>query len=308
MSVVDAQYCEKVLRTHSRTFYLASLFLPHEKRRGALGLYAFCRLADDFVDDATMRGTSATQVRERLAAHRRGLDAAYNGRPDSPVFREVAWVARRFGVPRAPLDELLDGVARDLDACRYPAWSDLERYCEGVASSVGEMCTYVWGVRGDTSLASAIAYARTLGTAMQLTNILRDVGEDARRHRCYLPEDELSAYGFTPADVLSGRVLQRRERWNAFTRAQIDRARALYDAASPGIALLSPDAQRCANACAAGYASILDAIARHDYDNVTRRASVGWMGRAGVLARAWLGPLAPAVSARGSRAAAPSVA
>lgn len=308
MPVVDAQYCEKVLRAHSRTFYLASLFLPSEKRRGALALYAFCRLADDFVDDATLRGTSLALARERLNAHRRGLDAAFDGRPDSPVFREVAWTAQRFGVPRAPLDELLDGVARDLDGCRYATWPALERYCEGVASSVGEMCTYVWGVRGDTSLASAIDYARTLGTAMQLTNILRDVGEDARRHRCYLPVDELADVGLTPDDVLSGRVLARREHWNAFTEGQVARARALYRAAAPGIALLAPDAQRCANACAAGYASILDAIVRHDYDNITRRASVGWIGRAGVLARAWLGPLAPADAARGSRRAAPSVA
>lgn len=306
MSLADAHYCARVLRAHSRTFHLASLFLPHEKRRGAMALYAFCRLADDFVDNATMRGTTLAEARARLAAHRRGLDAAYNRRPDTPVFREVAWTAQRFGVPRAPLDELLGGVERDLDRCRYPSWSALERYCEGVASSVGEMCTYVWGVSDDTSIASAVSYARTLGTAMQLTNILRDVGEDARRHRCYLPDDELAAFGFVPADVLEGRVLQHRGRWNAFTRMQIERARALYEAAAPGIALLAPDAQRCASACAAGYASILDAITRHDYDNVTRRASVGWIGRAGVLARAWLGPLVPAARAR--RAAAPSVA
>lgn len=273
-----------------------------------MALYAFCRLADDFVDDATLRGRALAEARERLAAHRRELDAAYDGRPASPVWREVAWTAQRFGVPRAPLDELLDGVERDLDGCRYQSWPALERYCEGVASSVGEMCTYVWGVRDDATFDSAIAYARTLGTAMQLTNILRDVGEDARRQRCYLPEDELAAFGFVPGDVLAGTVLRDRKRWNAFTRAQIDRARALYEAAAPGIALLSPDAQRCANACAAGYASILDVIARLQYDNVTRRASVGWMGRAGVLARAWFGPLAPAGGARARRAAAPSVA
>jgi len=293
MTVSDAQTCEGILRTHSRTFFLASLFLPPEKRRGALALYAFCRLADDIVDDATIRGTSEREVRGRLDTHRRGLDRAYDGRPDSPVFREVARAAQHFGVPRAPLDELLDGVARDLDGCRYTTWIELERYCEGVASSVGEMCTYVWGVKADASLPAAVAYARTLGTAMQLTNILRDVGEDAHRNRCYLPEDELRAFGFTPTDVLTGRVLERRAAWTSLMRAQIDRAFALYASASPGIALLSTDAQRCANACAVGYASILDAIARHDYDNVTRRASVGWLGRAGVLARAWLGPLAP---------------
>lgn len=308
MPVADAQSCERILRTHSRTFYLASLFLPPEKRRGALALYAFCRLADDIVDDATIRGTSGDEVRQRLNSHTRGLDAVFTGRPDSPVFREIAWTVQRFGVPREPLDELLDGVARDLNECRYRTWSDLEHYCEGVASSVGEMCTYVWGVRGDSSLKSAVAYARTLGTAMQLTNILRDVGEDAHRHRCYLPEEELEAYGFSPDDVLNQRVLRRRAAWTAFTRSQIDRAVSLYSAAAPGIALLSSDAQRCASACAVGYASILDAIARQDYDNVTRRASVGWLGRAGVLARAWLGPLAPFPMSSSGRAAAASVA
>ncbi len=245
------------------------------------------------VDDATMRGTSPADVRARLGEHARGLDQAFNGRPSDPVFREVAWAAQRFAVPRDPLDELLAGVARDLDGCRYVTWPALEQYCGGVASSVGEMCTYVWGVRADASLAAAVSYARTLGTAMQLTNILRDVGEDAHRGRCYLPEDELLAFGFSPNDVLEGRVLQRRDAWIAFTQAQMARARSLYVAAAPGIALLSSDAQRCANACAVGYAGILDEIARQRYDNVTRRASVGWMGRANVLARAWFAPLAP---------------
>ncbi|MEP7384060.1 MAG: phytoene/squalene synthase family protein [Gemmatimonadota bacterium] len=308
MSVADAQFCERILRSHSRTFYLASLFLPPEKRRGALALYSFCRLADDIVDDATIRGSSTDEVRTRLAAHLRGLNSAFHGRPTSPVFRELAWTVQHFGVPRAPLDELLDGVALDLNGCHYRRWRELEHYCAGVASSVGEMCTYVWGVRGDASLKTAVGYARTLGTAMQLTNILRDVGEDARRQRCYLPEDELAAFGFTAADVLAGRVLERREAWTALIRSQIDRATSLYAAAAPGIALLASDAQRCANACAVGYASILDAIARQDYDNVTRRASVGWLGRAGVLARAWLGPLAPLPTSGSSRAAAASVA
>ena len=308
MPVADAQSCERMLRRHSRTFYLASLFLPAEKRRGALALYSFCRVADDMVDDATIRGTSVGDVRRRLACHAQELGRAYHGRPASPIFREVAWTVGHFGVPRAPLDELLQGVARDLDGCGYRNWSELEHYCEGVASSVGEMCAYVWGVRADASLATAVGYARTLGTAMQLTNILRDVGEDAQRRRCYLPHDELDAFGFSPADVLAGRVLSRRSEWSALMRSQIDRARALYTAAAPGIPMLSADAQRCANACAVGYASILDAIARHDFDNVTRRASVGWLGRAGVLARAWFGPRTAFPTPSTSQAAAVSVA
>ncbi|MEO6446832.1 MAG: phytoene/squalene synthase family protein [Gemmatimonadaceae bacterium] len=281
------------MRSHSRTFHLASYFLAAEKRRGALALYAFCRLADDIVDDATIRGHSPTQVRSRLQQHAARLEAALNGRPDAAVFREVAWTVERFDVPRAPLDELLRGVARDLEGCAYTSWEQLEGYCDGVASSVGEMCTHVWGVRPDASLPTAVAHARLLGTAMQLTNILRDVGEDAQRGRCYLPANELAAHGFTPDDVLTGRLLERRGAWSSLMQEQIGRARDLYERARPGIAMLSPDAQRCATACAAGYAGILDAIVANDFDNITQRARVGWMGRAALLARTWWLP-APA--------------
>lgn len=289
MSVADAQLCERIARSHARTFYLASLFLPPEKRRGAFALYAFCRLADDMVDESMRPGASA-DTRARLASYARSLDAVYHGRPGDAVFRELAWTAERFSLPRAPLDELLEGVARDLDDCRYPSWRELEAYCEGVASSVGEMCTYVFGIHGTPdTLRSAVTYARTLGTAMQLTNILRDVGEDARRGRCYLPEGDLAAHGLTPAQVLDGTALRRRSAWTAMMRSQVDRARDLYRSALPGIALLQRDAQRCASACAVGYAGILDVIETNHFDSFTRRASLGWPARARVLMHCWFG-------------------
>jgi phytoene synthase len=185
------------------------------------------------------------------------------------------------------IHELLDGVARDCTPLRHETWLDLAEYCEGVASSVGEMCMHVFGVPGDERRRGrALHHARTLGLAMQLTNILRDVGEDARNGRCYLPEDELAWFGLSRADVLRG-DLGADPRWHSFMMQQVDRARALYAEAMPGIALLAPDARRCATACAVGYASILDVIEANDYDTFSVRARLGGFARASVLWTAW---------------------
>jgi len=282
----DAPHCERIVRSHARTFALASYFLPARKRRAAFALYAFCRVADDMVDDAS--GPADMTVARRLAAYRRDLHAAAAGRPSGPVFRELAWVLEEYGVPVRVLDELLDGVARDLRPVRYATWAELASYCEGVASTVGEMCTHVFGVDGDDTVRDrALRYARTLGVAMQLTNILRDVGEDAGRGRCYLPDEDLERFGLSASAVLAGPAVARDARWRPLMQFQIARARALYDAAAPGIALLSADSRRCASACATGYAGILGAIESLDYDTVTSRARLGRWARVGVLLDAW---------------------
>lgn len=326
----DARGCAAVVREHGRTFYLASWLLSGAKRRDAYALYAFCRIADDLVDLAHGRygaAAAADDVARQLADYERALDVALDRRahavvhaalpasalPHAAVFRELRRVVETHGVPPAVLRELLAGVARDLAPARYATWAELVTYCEGVASSVGEMCTYVFGVdpggpagagrryaagaHVDRLRARALPYARTLGVAMQLTNILRDVGEDARRGRCYLPESDLAAFGLAPEDVLAGAgdpaygaagpraaaALAQDPRWTAFAAAMVARARALYAAAAPGIALLAPDARRCASACATGYAGILGEIERAGYDTITRRASLGSTRRAAVL-------------------------
>ena len=317
---LDARGCADVVREHGRTFYLASWLLSAPKRRDAYALYAFCRIADDLVDRAQGRfGAAAApdEVARELADYERALDIALHGAhpevdhtvlptsvvPHAAVFRELRRVVHAHGVPPEVLRELLAGVARDLAPVRYATWAELVTYCEGVASSVGVMCTYVFGVApapaataSDRLRARALPYARTLGVAMQLTNILRDVGEDARRGRCYLPASDLAAFALTPEEVLeragasdpaATMALARDPRWIAFAAAMVARARALYDAAAPGIALLAPDARRCAAACATGYAGILGAIERAGYDTITRRASLGSTRRAAVLWQAW---------------------
>ena len=282
----DARECEQITLSHARTFSLASRLLPADKRRAAYSLYAFCRVADDLVDQVD--AGNAMALAQQLDDYRAQLHEALDGRPSGAIFREIAWVAERFGMSPAPLFELLDGVGRDLVVTTYDTWLDLEHYCQGVASSVGEMCTHVFGVpAGPPMRTQAVQYARTLGVAMQLTNILRDVGEDAQRGRCYLPADDLARFGLVPGNVLRNPQLAKDPRWRPFMAYEVSRARALYDAALPGIALLADDAQRCAMACATGYAAILSAIESQGYDTISSRAHLGKFARGRVLWRAW---------------------
>jgi 15-cis-phytoene synthase len=169
-------------------------------------------------------------------------------------------------------------VARDLDPTDYRDWPSLEAYCEGVASSVGELCTHVFGVVGGNSATRdrAIVFARTLGVAMQLTNILRDVGEDASNGRCYLPDDGLRSAGLSREQVLARDVDVRSPQWRGMMREYVAMARRLYREALPGIQMLAPDSQRCAQACAVGYAAILEAIEEAEYDSVSLRAHIGF--------------------------------
>ena len=285
---IDAPICERIVREHARTFALASRLLPAQKRRGAFAFYAFCRVADDIVDLADPRDPGAAT--RALADYDRDLAQALAGRPDAPVFRELLWAVREFGVPGGLLHELIAAVARDLSPVRYESWTELSSYCEGVASTVGEMCAYVFGVDGGApAIRRALRYARTLGVAMQLTNILRDVGEDARRGRCYLPDEDLAMFGLTRDDVLHDPRLASDERWRPLMAFEVGRARALYEAARPGLDLLSVDAQACARACSGGYAAILGAIEQNGYDSISSRARIDVWSRVSVLWSAWRG-------------------
>lgn len=216
---------------------------------------------------------------------------ALDQRSDEPILRELARAVHEFDVPVEALNELFDGVARDLDDVAYDTWDELERYCQGVAGSVGEMCSPVFGLAADVGgrASTAVRCARTLGVAMQLTNVLRDIGEDASRKRCYLPAGELAGYGLTRQAVLDGTVRQQWSAWREFMAFQVDRARDLYRQALPGIPLLQLDAQRCAVACTTGYAGILQAIERADYDTLSRRVSVSRLALLGVVWRSWRG-------------------
>ncbi len=266
-------YCEALTARHSRTFSLASALLPPSKRRAARALYAFCRISDDLID------RPAGRVEADLAAWRRCV-LEMPTPCDDPVALAWADTRLRYRIPRLYAEQLLDGVARDGVTRRYATFDDLAVYCYGVASTVGLMAMHIIGFAGP----HAIPYAVKLGVALQLTNILRDVQEDWRAGRLYLPLEELKQFGLSEADVAEGRV---DDRWRAFMRFQIARTRRLYAEAMPGIRLLAPDGRLAIAAAAQLYRAILDDIERHDYNVFTRRAHIGALGKLRRLPGIW---------------------
>jgi phytoene synthase len=268
------RYCAELTAGHSRTFHLASGLLPPEKRQAVRALYAFCRRADDFVD------RPAGDAQALLAGWRIASLAAHPD-PEDPV--ALAWsdTRRRYRIPGSYVEQFLDGVARDLAPTRYATFANLAQYAYGVASTVGLMVAHIIGFAGP----QAIPYAVRLGVALQVTNILRDVGEDWRNGRLYLPLAELAAYGLDESDVGAGRV---DDRWRAFMAFQVARNHALYEQAMPGIAMLDGDGRKAIAAAAVLYRGILDDIKAHDADVFSRRAHVGIFGRLRRVPAVWL--------------------
>jgi phytoene synthase len=256
-------HCDSVTALHSRSFYLATSLLPGDKRRAIRALYAFCRVSDDIVD------CPEGDAERSLAAWRTKALSSELSKSDLVV---TAWVDTRlrYRIPHRYAEQFIQGVARDLDQKRYDTFEDLAAYAYGVASTVGLMSMHIIGFSGG----EAIPYAIKLGVALQLTNILRDVREDWRAGRVYLPAEELAEFGLTEADLAAG---QMDDRWRAFMRFQIARNRRLYAEAWPGIALLDRDGRLAVAAAGELYRAILGDIEAHDYDVFARRAHVsGW--------------------------------
>lgn len=271
------EYCESVIAVHSRSFHLASSLLPREKRRAARALYAFCRTTDDIVD----RGDGNEQ--ERLAAWRRRI-LLTNPPVDDLV--ALAWTDTRlrYAVPVRYAEQLIDGVAKDLEKVRYQTFDELAAYCYRVASTVGLMSMHIIGYAGQ----HAVPYAIKLGVALQITNILRDVAEDWRADRLYLPQADLASFDLSEDDIARG--AERGEvtpRWREFMRYQIDRNRRLYAEAMPGIALLDCDGRFAIAAAAELYCGILTDIEAHDYDVFSRRASLSKWAKLRRLPAIW---------------------
>ncbi|HET7089414.1 MAG TPA: squalene/phytoene synthase family protein [Anaerolineae bacterium] len=258
-------HCEAITAEHSRSFHMASQLLPVDKRRAVRALYAFCRTSDDVVD------RPSGDAEAMLAAWRERVLMPHPPE-DDPV--AVAWADTlwRFRIPHRYVEQLIGGVARDLLQQRYETFDDLAAYSYGVASTVGLMSMHITGFSGP----EAIPYAIKLGVALQVTNVLRDVGEDYRNGRVYLPQEDLRRFGIAEDQLAEGRV---DDRWRAFMQFQIDRNRRLYEDAWPGIAMLNADGRFAIAAAAMLYRAILDDIEAHDYDVFTRRAHVGTIGR-----------------------------
>lgn len=255
----DWARCAAIAGHHGRTFYLASRCLPPARRRGVLATYAYCRTADDIVDAAPATGADASAALTRWEAQL--------ACPEDPIAVAFAETRARFGVPITPVQELLAGLRMDLTVNRYASWADLRAYCYLVAGTVGLMVAPILGCRDR----NALAHAADLGIAMQVTNILRDVGDDARRGRLYLPLDEVVAFGCDPEAILARHAGEHFPDLMAF---QIARARGLFADARRGIRALAPSGRLTALAAGTLYAGILTEIEALDYDVFGMRAHV----------------------------------
>ena len=271
-------YCHRQTRRHARSFYFASVALPREKKRAAYAVYAFCRYADDLVDragpsvdiEATLSGISATFDRMTAGDLREP--------PFAPAF---AWAVKRFGIEKQPFLDLLKGVAMDLGPVRIADWPQLRDYCYHVASVVGLMMASIFELHDAAGRERAI----DLGLAMQLTNILRDVGEDFGMGRIYLPADEMQTHGVDTtalaAESVSGNLKD-------LLRAEVVRARQYYVRAEAGIPMLSDDgSQFTVWLMRHIYAGILDEIERADYEILKRRVATSFGRKLLLAGRAW---------------------
>jgi phytoene synthase len=272
----DLDACREAIRTGSRSFHAASLLLPARVREPALALYAFCRLADDAVDETDERhGGSKAAAVLRLGER---LDAVYAGRPfDAPADRAFARVVARFDMPRALPEALLEGLAWDAQGRRYATLSELRAYSSRVASAVGAMMCVLMEVReGD-----ALARACDLGVAMQLTNIARDVGEDARAGRLYLPTDWFAEAGLDPRAFLAAPRPVPEIR--AMTHRLLREADRLYWRSESGVRLLPLSARPGILAARHVYDGIGGAVRRAGCDSITARAQTGPARKVGWL-------------------------
>lgn len=261
-------HCRRITRQASKSFSLAAQLLPAPKRRAIEALYAFARTSDDIVDE---QADPAGALEQWIAqVHMRAAGS-------HPLLHAWHDACATYQLPAALADELLAGVGMDLAIDRYATFSELQLYCYRVASVVGLLAMRIIGY-----IAEAEPYAVQLGIALQLTNILRDVGEDAARGRIYLPLEDLERFGVGEVELLRG---VRSERFRALMRWEIARAEALYQASWPGIALLHHDGQMAVAAAALMYRAILPKIIANDYDVFNKRACVPLHEKALLLPR-----------------------
>ena len=273
--------CRRLNALHGRTYYLATLLLPAHKRSAVHALYAFARHADDIVD---VSATSAADARRGLDALERALKSGTGG---PRLMLAVHDTVRRWQIPSELFDAFFASMRMDLDVSEYPTWEDLCVYMHGSAAVIGlQMLPILEPMPGMADIASA--YAADLGRAFQLTNFIRDIGEDLRRGRVYLPKEDLAAFGVGRDDLEAGVVGAATRRLIAF---EVQRARELFGQAEPGVRLLHPTSRDCIRTALTLYRGILDEVERADYRVLDRRVRVGNARRAAVavpaLVRAW---------------------
>ncbi|HEY3532627.1 MAG TPA: presqualene diphosphate synthase HpnD [Casimicrobiaceae bacterium] len=269
------EYCAEKAAQSGSSFYYSFRFLAPDRRRAITALYAYCREVDDVVDEVS----DPNVARTKLAWWRTEVERIYDGTPQHPVALALADAVRRYRLPKEHLLRVIDGMQMDLERTRYATFAELEDYCDHVAGVVGLLSAEIFGYDD----ARTRDYARSLGIAFQLTNIIRDVGEDARRGRIYLPEEDLDRFGVAALDVLHARTSPA---FVELMRFEVERARRWYDDAIAALPARDRRAQRPGLAMAAIYRTLLDEIARDGYRVLDRRIALTPLRKLWIATRA----------------------
>ncbi|MDO8436801.1 MAG: presqualene diphosphate synthase HpnD [Nitrosomonadaceae bacterium] len=275
------QYCQQKAVQSGSSFYYSFLYLPLEKRRAITALYAFCREVDDVVDecaDAAVAQAKLTWWRQEVAAI---FSEEHGVKPSHPVAKALATVAKTFNFTAGRLNEIIDGMEMDLNHNRYADFDTLRRYCYHVASVVGLCSVEIFGYRNPDTL----KYAQDLGLAFQLTNIIRDVGEDARRDRIYLPQDELARFGVSEEDILQSRESDNFRRLMEF---QIERAEGYYASAFAALPAEDRKNQRSGIIMAAIYRTLLQEIKNDGCHVMRQRVSLTPVRKLWLAWKTWI--------------------
>ncbi len=257
------QYCSKKAAASGSSFYYSFRFLPPDRRRAITALYAFCREVDDIADEVS----DANVARAKLGWWRSEIANLFAGHPTHPVSKALAPATVHFKVDAARLNEIIDGMEMDLTKKRYRDWDELHQYCHRVAGVVGQLSASIFGYTNTKTL----EYAENLGLAFQMTNIIRDVGEDARRDRVYLPQQELDQFGVPLSDVLSA---IHTPQFVALMTFQTERAKSLYNKAIEALSAEDRRPQRPGLIMSAIYRTLLDEIARDGFKVLHQRISL----------------------------------
>ena len=274
--------CRQETAEWAKTFYLGTLLMPPAKRRAIWAIYVWCRRTDELMDSAEAQARPVAELADRLDAWEARTRALFAGEVCDGLDLVMRDTMERYPQPMQAYLDMIDGQRMDLHLHRYPTFEDLELYCYRVAGTVGLMTQEVmgldlayttapWSDRPDTSQAAV-----ALGIANQLTNILRDVGEDRSRGRIYLPQEDLERFGYSEAELIAGTV---NENWRALMRFQLERARTWFARSEAGVRWLAPDARWPVWASLRLYRGILNVIEEHHYDVFNKRAFVPRAGK-----------------------------
>lgn len=257
------QYCQSKAAPSGSSFYYSFLFLPVERRRAITAIHAFCREVEDVVNECTDPGVART----KLAWWRQEVANIFHGKAQHPVARALTEMVGPHNLAEARLQEIIDGVATELDYNRYPDFATLKGYCHRVAGVVSQLSAEIFGYQDRHTL----EYAADLGLAFQLTHIIRDVGEDARRNRVYIPLDELAQHGISAEDIVHGRE---RQGFPRLMTAQVERALLIYDQAFSKLPGVDRKAQQASIIMAAIHRTLLEEIRRDGCRVLTHRTTL----------------------------------